>query len=265
MKETNKKNTTKGKKKNAAQEIDILALLMFYLKKLWLIILVGVIAGGLGFAATKLLIQPTYKCSFTAYVNNKKAATSTDAINNSDVSAAKQLVLTYSQIFKSNTILASADEEMNQSYDVKSLKKMVGIEIQNETEIIQVYAIAKSPEKAYEIASAVAKVSPKIMGDIVEGSSMKIVEYPQLPDSIYSPNYGRYTIISFLAGVLLTLVFLTIVYLRNDTITDEKEIEDRFSVPVLGVIPDTNSSTNKKSGYYYNYYYENKDEGEKKQ
>lgn len=261
MKRMNEKNETEGKK-SAAREIDIISLLLFYLKKLWLIILVGVIAGGLGFAVTKLLVQPTYKCSFTAYVNNKKAATSTDALNNSDVTAAKQLVLTYSQIFKSNTILASADEAMNRNYDVKNLKQMVGTEIQNETEIIQVYAIAKSPEEAYEIASAIAKVSPTIMGEIVEGSSMKIVEYPQLPDSIYRPNYRNYTILCVGVGVLLTLVFLTIIYLRNDTVTDEEEIENRFSVPVLGVIPDSNNSSGGKNGYY-NYYYEKKDEGEK--
>ena len=262
MKRMNGKNEVEGKK-SAVQEIDIVPLLLFLLKRLWIILLVGVIAGGLGFAITKLVVQPSYKCSFTAYVNNKKAATSTDALNSSDVSAAKQLVLTYSQIFKSNTILASADEVMDNHYAVKSLKQMVGTEIQNETEIIQVYAVAKSPEEAYTIASAIAKVSPKIMGEIVEGSSMKIVEYPQLPDSIYKPNYRNYTVLSFGAGALLTLIVLIVLYLRNDTVSSEEEIENRFSVSVLGVIPDTNSSSNKKSGYYYNYYYEKKDEGEK--
>ena len=264
MKTVNDKNEKKGGK-NYGVEINLIPMLLYLVKRIWIILLVGIVAGAIAFSATKILIHPTYKCSFTAYVNNKKASMTTDVVTQTDVNAAKQLVLTYSKIVRSNTILSAAIEEKDLNYSVKQLKGMVGTEIQDATEIIQVYAIAKSPDEAFDIATAIASVSPKYMSDIVEGSSMKIVEYPQLPDSIYSPNYGRYTIISFLAGVLLTLVFLTIVYLRNDTITDEKEIEDRFSVPVLGVIPDTNSSTNKKSGYYYNYYYENKDEGEKKQ
>ena len=258
-----KKDTKEAKA--APAEINILPLLIFLLKKIWIILLVGIFAGGLGYTAAKLFIHPTYKCSFTAYVNNKKAASSPDFLNSSDVSAAKQLVLTYSQIFKSNTILASADEAMSASYDVKRLKKMVGTEIQDETEIIQVYAVANSAHEAYEIASAIANVSPKIMADIVEGSSMKIVEYPQLPDSIYKPNYRNYTLLGFGVGALLTIVILGILYLKNDTVTDEEELEEKFSVPVLGVIPDVNAGAGGKGkyGYYYNYYYEKQDEGEK--
>lgn len=262
MKKVTVKTETK-EKKPPVTDINLIPLLTHLLKKLWIIILVGIIAGGLGYTAAKLFIRPTYKCSFTAYVNNKKAATTSDYLNSSDVSAAKQLVLTYSQIFKSNTIMASADEAMSTSYDIKKLKGMVGTEIQDETEIIQVYAVANSPDEAYEIASAIANVSPKIMADIVEGSSMKIVEYPQRPDSIYKPNYRSYTIAAIIIGALLTAAVLVILYLRNDTVTDEEELEGRFSVPVLGVIPDVNQRPSSKSGYY-NYYYEKKDEGEKK-
>ena len=255
------KTETKDKK-NAGLEINIIPLLVYLLKKLWIVLLVGLITGAIGFTAVKLFIHPTYKCSFTAYVNNKQAAKNTDYLTSSDVTAAKQLVLTYSQIFKSNTILASADEAMDLNYEVKQLKKMVGTEIQDETEIIQVYAVAKSPDEAYKIATAIASVSPEIMANIVEGSSMKIVEYPQLPDSIYKPSYSKYTLLSFGVGALLTIAVLVILYLKNDTVTDEEEVESRFSVPVLGVLPDVNHIGNGKTGYYYNYYYEKKDGGE---
>lgn len=263
MKKIIEKTDTKDNKKGSGAEINLIPLLMHLLKHLWIILLVGVVAGALGFAGTKLFVKPTYRCSFTAYVNNKQAATNTDILTVSDVNAAKQLVLTYSKIFKSNTILSSADETMDLNLDVKQLKKMVGTEIQNETEIIQVFVIAKSPEEAYKITSAIAGVSPKIMSDIVEGSSMKIVEYPQLPDSIYKPNYRTYTLVSFAIGALLTAAVLIVLYLKNDTVTDEEELESKFTVPVLGVIPDVNSTSNGKSGYYYNYYYEEKDKGDK--
>lgn len=254
--------TEEKAKKNTNLEINVLPLLMYLLKKIWIILLVGAVVGAMGYTVTKLFVHPTYKCSFTAYVNNKQAATSTDFLTSSDVSAAKQLVLTYSQIFKSNTILASADEAMDLNYEVKQLKQMVGTEIQDETEIIQVYAVAKSPDEAYKIATAIASVSPEIMADIVEGSSMKIVEYPQLPDSIYKPSYSKFTLLSFAGGFLLAAGILVVLYLRNDTVTDEEEVESRFAVPVLGVIPDVNHTGNRKSGYYYNYYYEKEDKGD---
>ena len=236
--------------KNKGLEINILSLLFFLLKRLWLIVLVGIITAAMAFAGVKLFISPTYRCSFTAYVNNKHAKSSTDFLSNSDVNAAKELVLTYSQIVRSNTILSAAIEESNLSYTVKQLKVMVGTEILNETEIIKVYAVANSPEEAYKISNAIAGVSPKIVAEIVEGSSMKIVDYPQIPGSIYKPNYFNYTLLGFGIGVLLTIAFLVIIYLRNDTIMDENEVESRFSVPVLGVIPDVHNTGGGESDYY---------------
>ncbi len=255
MKRKFEKTDRKDNRENRL-EINIVPLLMYLLKRLWVILLVGIVVGAMGFVGTKLFVQPTYKCSFTAYVNNKKAATNPDFLNSSDVSAAKQLVLTYSQIFRSNRILASADETMDLNLNVKKLKSMIGTEIQDETEIIQVYAISHSPEEAYKVALAVASVSPKMMADIIEGSSMKIVEDPEPPDSIYKPNYTRYTLLFFGGGALLTIIVLLIMFFKNDTVTNEEELENYFDVPILGVIPDTNSASGGKSGYYYNYYYE---------
>lgn len=261
MIEKNEKKSNNSKEKGSNLEINILPLLLFLLKKIWIIILVGLVAASAAYLGVKILGTPTYRCGFTAYVNNKHAASSasTDYLSSSDVNAAKELVKTYSAILKSNTILSSAKEEQNLNYSVGQLKGMVSTRIQDETEIIQVYVVARSPEESYNVAQAIASVAPQKMAEIVEGSSMKIVEMPEVPGSIYKPNYVRFTIIGFGLGCLLAILILIIVYLRNDTITDEAEVESRFSVPVLGVIPDTNSSMSGKSGYYYNYYYQSKD------
>ena len=254
-----------GKEKGSNLEINIIPLLLYLLKKIWVIILVGLVAASAAFLGIKIFGTPTYRCGFTAYVNNKHAASSgnTDYLSVSDVNAAKELVKTYSAILTSNTILSSAKEEQNLNYSVGQLKGMVSTRIQDETEIIQVYVVARSPEESYNVAQAIASVAPQKMAEIVEGSSMKIVEMPEVPGSIYKPNYQRYTVLGFVAGCLFAILILIIVYFRNDTITDEAEVESRFNVPVLGVIPDANSTTGGKSGYYYNYYYQQNDKSDK--
>ena len=254
-----------GKEKGSKLEINIIPLLLYLLKKIWVIILVGLVAASAAFLGIKIFGTPTYRCGFTAYVNNKHAASSgnTDYLSVSDVNAAKELVKTYSAILTSNTILSSAKEEQNLNYSVGQLKGMVSTRIQDETEIIQVYVVARSPEESYNVAQAIASVAPQKMAEIVEGSSMKIVEIPEVPGSIYKPNYQRYTVLGFVAGCLFAILILIIVYFRNDTITDEAEVESRFNVPVLGIIPDANSTTGGKSGYYYNYYYQQNDKSDK--
>ena len=252
-----------GKKEKTGNEdgfeINMIPLLLHLLKKLWIIILVALVCGALAFTATKMFVKPTYRCGFTAYVNNKLATKNSDFLTASDVNAAKEIVKTYANILKSNTVLASADEAFDIKYSVEELKKMIQTEIQSETEIIQVFAIAKSPEEAYTIANAVASTAPAIMADIVEGSSMKIVEYPQVPKSIYEPSYVKYAAVGFLIGFLLAVAFFIIQYLRDDTVTDESELENRLNATVLGVIPDVFARSSGKTKYYYNYYYEKSD------
>ena len=257
MVEKNEKKNNKG----SNLEINILPLLLFLLKRIWIIFIVSAITASVAYLGVMLLAKPTYRCGFTAYINNKHAASSasTDYLSSSDVNAAKELVKTYSAILKSNTILSAAKEEQNLNYSLNQLKGMVSTRIQDETEIIQVYVVAYSPEESYNVAQAIASVAPQKMSEIVEGSSMKIVEMPEIPNSIYKPNYLRFTLIGFGIGFLLSTLILIIVYLRNDTVTDESEVESRFNVPVLGVIPDTNSSTGGKSKSYYNYYYQQND------
>ena len=67
-----RKDDTK-RKEVPEREIDIIPILKELLKKLWLIILVGLILSGAVFVGTKVLIKPTYRSGFTAYVNNKQS------------------------------------------------------------------------------------------------------------------------------------------------------------------------------------------------
>ena len=203
-----RKDDTK-RKEVPEREIDIIPILKELLKKLWLIILVGLILSGAVFVGTKVLIKPTYRSGFTAYVNNKQSKENTDFLSSSDVTASKQLVLTYQKILTSNTILTAA---------------------------------AKSME---------LDTAPQYMAQIVEGSSMKIIDYPEFSDKRYKPSYSRFALIGFLIGALIVIVFVIIRYFTDDTVKSESDIESSFSIPILGVIPDVSKASNNHSDYYY--------------
>ena len=102
-------------KKEIGVELNIIPLLAYLLRRLWIILLVGIVAGAVTYTAVKVLVQPTYRCSFTAYVNNKQMSSKsgTAYLTGSDVNAAKELVKTYSAVLKSNSILSSADEALD--------------------------------------------------------------------------------------------------------------------------------------------------------
>ena len=236
--------------RNKEVEIDLLPILKKILSKLWLIILIGAIFAGIAFGATKLLIKPTYRCGFTAYVNNQH---SSESLSYQDISAGKQLVDTYVTVIQSNKILTAAAESIGLDMKESALKKIVSASVQNETEVIAVYVVHQDPQTAYILANAIANTAPTYMSDIIEGSSMKIIDYPVFSDARYKPNYTTYALIGFLFGALLVIIKVVIDVLRDDTVASEKEVEERFALPILGVIPDVKQSSDIKGKGYYGY------------
>ena len=233
-------------------EYNLFPMLKMLWSKLWLILLAGLIAGGVAFVAGKLLIKPTYRCGFSAYVNNQHSNADKDtALSYSDLNAAKQLTQTYAHMLRSNSVLTAAADSIgcNLSYEV--LKNKTSTEIQNETEIINVYVMDYDYNFAYEFATAISKTAPGFMSEFVEGSSMKVIDYPVLSTKRFGPNYFKFGLFGFLAGILLTMVVLIIRFFKDDTIKDEEEIEPQFGMPILGIVPDSASSTRDDDYYYY--------------
>lgn len=252
MRDTGSKDLRKAEREG--KQIDLVPLFLELLKKLWLMILVGVILGCLVYGATKVLVKPIYRSSFTAYVNNQQQQNAKDTLSSSDLKAAQELVHTYEYIIKSNTILTAAADQLGLDESYASLKKKVSTQIQNDTEIVSVYVDSTNPEYAYDLATAIAKVAPKYMANIVEGSSMKIIDYPEMPKSRYKPNYIIFALLGGLFGALIIAVITIVRYMTDDKVKTEGEIEERYSIPVLGVIPDI-SLISKSSSSRYEYRY----------
>lgn len=244
------------KRKNEV-EIDLVPILKTLLSKLWLMILIGGIVAGIAFGAAKLFVKPTYRCGFSAYVNNQHAqATEKSMLTNSDLAAAQQLTKTLSYIIRSNTILTASLQSINSDLSYDLFNRMVSTEIKDETELISVYVVNEDPQLAYDLANAIAKTAPSYMADIVEGSSMKIVDYPVFPRVRFRPSYMRYAVLGFMFGFFASALIILIRYFRDDTIKKEDDVEQRFGLPILGVLPDGSSSSRSGDGYYsYEYGY----------
>ena len=247
--------------------IDLLPLLKVLFSKSWQMILLGLIVGAIFFGATKLLIKPVYRCKFTAYVNNQQSQADKSILTSSDLTAAQQLTKTYSQIIQSNTVLSKSLKSIHSDISLDDFKGMVFTEIKDETELISVYVTNRDPDTAYKLAVAVARTAPECMKDIVDGSSMKIVDEPEHVTKPYGPNYLKYALLGFLIGMLIIAIKTIIEYFSDDRVKSEQQISDYFEVPILGVIPDVVAVVDGKSGghYYYSHYGKSsgKNEGEK--
>ena len=234
MQDNQKRNTA-----SIERSVDIMRLMRALAKRAWVIILIAVICALMVFAYAKIFITPTYRSSFTAYVNNRITSTEGQAnMTSSDISASRSLTYLYQEIILSRSVLMDAAAECGMQESYGKLARNVTTSVATNAAIISVYVSAETPEEAVQFATAIAAVAPDHVARVVDGSSMRIVDYPVKPGVPYAPNSVRYALIGFVvalvAGCAIVILFDVIV----DKVASATEIEERYGIAVIGIIPD---------------------------
>ena len=133
---------------------------------------------------------------------------------------------------------------------------------------ITVTVTSTNPAEAELIANTIAKILPDRIAEIVDGSSVRIVDYAIIPSHRSSPSMVKNTAMGILAGGFLAAAWVVVRFLLNDKSKMMIQSADdlRAAYPdmmVLAMIPDMRVS-DKKNGYYSNYYYSSDTDSKKK-
>lgn len=241
-------------------EIDLLKLAKALWKRALVIILAALIFAIGAFGATLMLISPSYEATASMYVNNSSfsfGATSF-SITSSEINASNSLVNTYIYILESRTTLEDVIAQANLPYSYEKLSKMIKTEAVSNTAAFNVTVRSKNPKEAELIANTIAKILPDRIAEIVDGSSVRIVDYAIVPAHRAGPSYTKNTALGFAVGAVLAAGFVTVRFLideQNDVeIHSADELREMYpDIPVLALIPDMRLS--EKKGYYYSSYY----------
>ncbi len=231
-------------------EIDILRLFKAVWQKLWALVLAAVIFGAAAFGYSYLLIEPTYKARALLYVNNSSFSVGNTSFNisTSSLSAAQELVNTYIVILKARTSLNEIIEyaELDRTYS--ELQGMISAAPVNSTEIFEVVVTSTDPAESEKIANAIATLLPKRIAEIVDGSSVRVVDYAIIPTSRSGPSYTKNTFIGIVAGIVFAIAIIVLRELFDVFVREEQYISQTYPYPILAAIP--NMRNTKSNGYY---------------
>lgn len=234
-------------------EIDIFKVIQFLLHRLWIIIIAGAVGCAALIVYAAFFVSPQYQAQAMMYVNNSGLSIggSKISISTAEISAGRTLVDTYIVILNSRLTLNEVIKEAGLPYSYSQLKKMLSASSVNDTEVFSITVTDKDPEEAALIANTIVDVLPDKIADIVDGSSVRTVDYAVVPTSKTSPSITKYAAIGLVAGVVLACGVLFIIFIQDTVIHDEDYLIDTYDLPILAVIPNlTDSSGN---GYYSAY------------
>lgn len=239
--------------RDSNDEIDLLKLFSAYLRRWWLIVLCCIIAAaGTWFFSTRF-ITPMYRAGVTIYVNNTSSGERIESITSGNLNVSQQLVATYVNIIKSDTVLEKVIAAAGLNCTAEDLRGMMSTQQLEKTEMFKVYIRHPEPDQAAFIANAVAEEAPAAIEDFVVGSSTKIIDRAKVPNAPYSPNVKKNTLIGGAIGIVLALIYLTISDLLDVRIKNEEDLTAIADYPVLGQIPDFSQLGSRSGKYGYGY------------
>ncbi len=229
-------------------------------KRVWLIIIISLLTAGIGFSIASFAVAPQYQSEIMLYVNNRDVATGSVIFSSSQLAAAQSLVKTYVVILKDQSTLEQVIREAELPYTYKQLSGMIQAGAVNDTEIMRVRVTAGDPYEAAEIANTIARVLPERISSVIKQASMVPVgeALPQLNQ--VSPSATNYTIIGFMAGLVLVAGTLAVLAVLDNTVHDEDYVVTTYHYPLLAVVPDLTEERGNAYGYGAN-----RDTGERRQ
>lgn len=217
--------------------IDLLLLAKKLLRYWWAFIIAALIGGVSFFAYSKLMITPLYKAECMIYVNNG-AIKDNLIVSQQDLNASKSLVDTYIVILKSRAVLEEVAKRTKVDYSYNELKNMVSASKVSDTEVFSVYVTGADPAEIQLIANTIAEVLPGVFMEVVEGSSVKIVDKATLPTKVISPNNKKNALMGAMGMVCLVGGLLVLKFLLDNTIQDDSDLFELTNLPLLAKIPE---------------------------
>ena len=226
-----------------------------FLHRLWVILLVAVIAVAAVLTSASLTFVPRYNSVATLYILQQNQ-TKPD-MDYEDFNLALKIVNDCTHLIKSHSVLDTVIKELELDISYGTLYDSVKITNPTETRILEVTVESDSPEQAKRIVDEICVVGTE---KITEAMGFEQVHFFERGILNLTPcnrtSVLVYVIIGLVAMILTYSVFLFIYFLDDKIHTDE-DIKKYLDLSILGDIPNANDSKKKKYGYknYRNKYY----------
>ena len=216
------------------ETIDLKDLFDYYKSKLGVVILFVVLVGILGCLYGLFIQKPMYK-STTSIVLISEAKDNSQLTYN-DVSVNQNLVSTYSEIVKSKRVLGQVINNLNLNYTYGALSDNIEVSSVTGTQIIKITVTDENSKTAMKVANEIGKVFAKEIPKLYNISNVNILDTAEVAPSAYNVNITKQSAIFLLAGLVLGLGVVFVMYYFDRSVKNSSQIEDKLKLPVLATV-----------------------------
>ena len=225
------------------EEINIKDFFDYY-KKYTILVVMVVLLFILGIGLyDKVFKTPLYSTYTTLVLVKDETTDSVDTISQSDIILNQKLVSTYREIIKSRLVLDQVIHNLNLSYTLEQMQKMIDVQSKEDTEILKITVTDSDEKMASKIANNLAEVFDHEITKIYKLNNVSIIDKAEVPKYPSNNHFVRDLILAALIGFTGTSAIIFIIFYFDDTLRSVEEVENEIGTPVIAKIyKDSNKS-----------------------
>ena len=217
-----------------------------------LMLIVGVLFVGVGYAYRKVTYRPKYTSDGAFLVMRDRSQTGENLNTGSEAQLAKILLQTCFDLVNSPDVCDRTAEKLaeeGESYTTGQIRSAVKVKLNEDSLIMDAYATAATPEAAQKILDRFMHAAEEYVDEYLQGM-MDISSPARIPNAP-SSSFGmmRIALIAILGMIAVYGIYL-ILDLVDDRIRTGEDVADVAGLTLLGIVPDADTSERKYSYKY---------------
>lgn len=214
-------------------EIDLLEIFYILKKRVLVILLTAVIFAAASGIYSFFIADPVYESTSRLYILTQ----STSITSLADIQMGSSLAQDYLELIKSRPVVEDVIDNLNLDLEYEQMVGKVTVTNPADTRILNISVQDTDAATATRAANEFSKVAKKQISNIMKTDEPSVVEVATTPDAPIKPEKAKNVLIGFLLGAILSAIVIIAMYLLNDSIKSQDDIERYLGINMLAAVP----------------------------
>ncbi len=214
-------------------EIDLKELFFALLGKWYIIALSCILCALIGLTYGTFFVPETFDSKTTIYIYDQQS----EKVSLSNLQTGSTLTKDYEVLVRGRNVLESTIEKLGLNISYEALRGMVGVNVPESTRFVEIVVRTTDPYLSRDIADTVREIASKNITEVMGVDAVNLVDKANLPERKSSPNISKCTLMGGIVGLVLSCGIIVVMFLFNDTICTQDDVEKYLGLSTLGIIP----------------------------
>lgn len=222
-------------------EFDLMQMFRYLLRRIWIVLIATVVFAGAGYLYSRHNAVPVYTANCTVFVYQDNSAgkpTGTSGtVGYNEILLSMYLTNDCRSLLTSRRVTAPVVEELQLNMSPDSIGEGLTVTGLDDSRILQLSYTDTNPKRAAAVLNKLVDVAAPEIETTLSVTDFKVVDYAEVPVTPGKTNIARDTIMATAIGFVLSVAVLVVLFLLDDTIRNEDDVERFLGLSTLTTIP----------------------------